>query len=84
MRCVLSVLLAALLPSAAAFTTPGGVRVGVVAAPRSKGPVRMGMFDGFSKAFENDQSLGQRKVRDHDRTALSLFNPQSWAASWAA
>ena len=72
MRCVLSVLLAALLPSAAAFTTPGGVRVGVVAAPRSKGPVRMGMFDGFSKAFENDQSLGQRKVRDHDRTALSL------------
>ena len=56
-----TVLAAALLPSATAFTL-AGLGCGVAGGPRSAPAARMGMFDGFSKAFENDQTLGKRQV----------------------
>ena len=44
-------------PLSAGFVLPTAVSRPAVAQPT----VRMGMFDGLAKAFENDDSLGERK-----------------------
>ncbi len=56
---MLAVLLAAmLLPLASAFAVGAPSALAMQAKPAT---VTMGMFDGFSKAFDNDKSLGARK-----------------------
>ena len=47
----------ALLPAATAFS----MHAPAMAARGQQSSVTMGMFDGFSKAFENDSSLGKRQ-----------------------